>query len=87
MSGFSTDPAVADELRAAGPFGVTYLDSSHTYDGTREELELLFGERGWLTDDGLLIAHDAAPEAAAFDPTGAGGVPRALREWADRART
>jgi hypothetical protein len=28
-----------------------------------------------------VATHDAAPYAAAFDPTGGGGAPRALSEW------
>ena len=81
VRGLSTDRAVVTELRELGPFDLVYLDSSHSYSGTLQELELLFGRGGWLDAAGLVIAHDAAPYAATFDPTGAGGVPKALAEW------
>jgi predicted O-methyltransferase YrrM len=81
VRGLSTDPPVAAELQELGPFELVYLDSSHSYAGTLQELELLFDRGGWLSPSGLVATHDAAPYAAAFDPTGAGGVPRALSEW------
>jgi predicted O-methyltransferase YrrM len=84
VRGLSTDPAVAAELLQLAPFELAYLDSSHSYSGTLRELELLFeDDGGWLGPGGLLVAHDAAPHAAAFDPTGAGGVPRGLAEWVE----
>jgi cephalosporin hydroxylase len=81
LDGLSTDPKIGEQLRAEGAFDIAYLDSSHSYDGTIAELGLLFGPNGWLGERGLLVAHDVAAEAADFDPTGAGGVPRALAEW------
>jgi predicted O-methyltransferase YrrM len=86
VRGLSTDPVVAAELLELGPFDLVYLDSSHSYAGTLQELDLLFDRGGWVGETGLLVAHDAAPDAAAFDPTGAGGVPRALAEWVGARR-
>jgi predicted O-methyltransferase YrrM len=80
IEGFSTDDPVHARLRREGPFDLVYLDSSHAYAATLVELELIF-DGAWLAKDGLLILHDAARMAAAFDPTGEGGVPRALDEW------
>jgi predicted O-methyltransferase YrrM len=80
VEGFSTDDTVHTRLRREGPFDLVYLDSSHAYAATLVELGLIFDD-AWLAEDGLLILHDAARMAAAFDPTGEGGVPRALDEW------
>jgi predicted O-methyltransferase YrrM len=79
VHGYSTDAAVGEQLRAAGPFEVVYLDSSHAYRSTLAELDLLFD--GGVVEDGVLVLHDAAVAAAQFDPDGEGGVRRALDEW------
>lgn len=79
VHGHSTDPQTAARIEALGPFDVCYIDSSHAYEATLIELEALFGR--WLTPDGFVLLHDAATTAATFDPTGAGGVRRALDEW------
>jgi len=81
VEGYSTDTAVAAQLREHAPFPLAYLDSSHTYSGTYRELAIAFEEECWL-DDGLLVLHDAARAAERFDPDGEGGVPRALEQWA-----
>jgi len=83
VRGFSTDPHVGVELRAAAPFDLVYLDSSHAYRGTLAELDLIF--EGRLVEEGVLVLHDAAVDAAQFDPDREGGVRRAVDEWvADR---
>jgi hypothetical protein len=69
-----------------GPFPIVYVDSSHYYRGTLEELEILFDD-GLSSTDGLVIFHDAAETAVQFDPTGEGGVPAALRTWGNRLET
>ncbi len=79
VEGFSTSEEVDRTLRRAGPFDMVYLDASHTYDETLAELRLIFD--AWLAPEGLLLLHDAAYAAAQFDPTGAGGVRRAIDEW------
>lgn len=80
VEGYSTAPEVASALAAGDPFDVAYVDSSHAYAETLTELALIF-ERGWLRPAGLLALHDAAAYADRFDPTGQGGVRRALEEW------
>jgi predicted O-methyltransferase YrrM len=79
--GASTDEAVVGRLVDDGPFDLVYLDSSHTYEGTLAELDVLLEGPQLLGEHGLLILHDAGREAAAFDATGLGGVRRALEEW------
>jgi len=87
VEGYSTDEAVADAVRPHRAFSLVYLDSSHSYGGTLRELEIIFEEERWLDAGGMLILHDAAREAIGFDPTGAGGVRRAIDEWmAERHR-
>lgn len=81
VDGYSTDEDVVELVRQAGPFELIYLDSSHAYQGTLEELQIVFERGRWLADDGLLALHDAAVAAKQWDPTGEGGVRRALDEW------
>jgi predicted O-methyltransferase YrrM len=83
VHGYSTDPEVTRTLLDRGPFQIVYLDSSHAYVETLRELDLIF-HTPLLADGGILILHDAATEAAQFDPSGAGGVRRALEEWTAR---
>jgi predicted O-methyltransferase YrrM len=86
LDGHSTDPHVVKRLLDIGPFSLAYVDSSHSYRGTLEELELLF-DGGLISAGGLVMFHDAAETAVQFDPTGEGGVPRALQVWSHRLDT
>ncbi len=83
LDGYSTDPQIIGYLRGSGSFSLVYVDSSHSYRGTLAELAMLF-EDGILSEDGLVMFHDAAESAAEFDPTAEGGVPAALNRWSDR---
>jgi predicted O-methyltransferase YrrM len=83
VHGYSTDVEVIRTLRDRGPFEIVYLDSSHAYAETLRELDLIF-DAPLLGDGGMLILHDAAKEAAQFDPSGEGGVRRALDEWTSK---
>jgi predicted O-methyltransferase YrrM len=83
VHGYSTDPEVIRTLGDHGPFEIVYLDSSHAYVETLRELDLVF-DVPLLGDGGMLILHDAAEEAAQFDPAGTGGVRRALEEWTSK---
>jgi predicted O-methyltransferase YrrM len=54
------------------------IDSSHAYEHTLRELDL------WIPHipvDALVLLHDTSIFAQSFDPTGQGGVRRALDEW------
>ena len=82
--GDSADPAMPD--RAQGALGgtpeVVLVDSSHAYGHTLAELDL------WATGmpaGALILLHDASVFAQQFDPTGAGGVHRAVGEWLARS--
>jgi predicted O-methyltransferase YrrM len=83
VDGFSLEPRVTGLLHDYGAFDLAYVDSSHEYSQTLAEIDLLFGERPLLTTGGLAIFHDAARTGACFDPTGEGGVARALSEWTE----
>ncbi len=83
IQGFSTDVPTATRIASSGPFELIYVDSSHAYAATLEELDLMF-EREWVAEGGMVVFHDAALYAASFDPTGSGGVRRALDEWSDK---
>ena len=77
----STDPAGQAAITQGGPYELIYLDSSHAYRETLDELDLIFERTSWLSPHGILVMHDAAQEAARFDPSASGGVRRALDEW------
>ena len=76
VEGFSTDPEVGETVARSGPFDLVYLDSSHLYEPTLRELDLIFEEGGWLARDGLLVIHDAATQGVQD-----AAVRRALDEW------
>lgn len=57
---------------------LVFIDSSHQYAHTIEELDLWYPP---LPQGGLIALHDASRFAAAFDSTGQGGVFRAVSEW------
>lgn len=81
LDGRSTDVRINRALQPFTPFDLIYLDSSHAYEETLEELTVIF-ERGlWLSRAGVLVLHDAALSAKRWDPTRKGGVRRALEEW------
>ncbi len=83
LDGFSTDPEIVRQILELGPFDFIYLDSSHMYAATLEELHLIFAEQNWMVEHGVLVLHDAATYAQRFDPSNEGGVYRALNEWID----
>lgn len=81
VDGRSGDEPVGVALRAAGPFDLVYLDSSHSYSGTRDELALILAPDGWLGDHGILLLHDVTELLANLSPEFEGGVRRAILEW------
>jgi len=81
LVGRSTDSAIVSELKKKGPFDMIYVDSSHIYNETLEELRI-FAEGEGLSDARTLIMfHDAGKGARNMDATNAGGVPLALSRW------
>jgi hypothetical protein len=83
LDGYSTDANIVRQIQDLGPFDLIYLDSSHMYAATLDELHLIFAEQSWLVEHGILVLHDAAVYAQRFDPSDQGGVYRALNEWID----
>jgi glycosyltransferase involved in cell wall biosynthesis/predicted O-methyltransferase YrrM len=79
IDGRSFDAAVVNSLSAMRPFDLIYVDASHEYRQTLKELTLYLGD-GWLSKSGAMFLHDASDYARQFDPTGEGGVRRALDE-------
>ncbi|MDX6680992.1 MAG: hypothetical protein QOG94_1031 [Solirubrobacteraceae bacterium] len=80
LTGDSTDPALPAlaRERLGGPPEIVLVDSSHAYAHTLRELDLWAPQ---LAPNALLLLHDASVFAQGFDPTGAGGVRRAVDEW------
>jgi predicted O-methyltransferase YrrM len=81
--GDSADPAAAAAARGylgAAP-ALVFVDSSHRYRHTLDELKLWHDE---VRAGGLIVLHDASTFAENFDPSAEGGVSRALHEWLQR---
>jgi len=77
------DSAAESSVRAAkdalgGPPQLILVDSSHQYRHTLKELDLWVAE---LPVGAIMALHDTSPLAQGWDPTGEGGVLRALTEW------
>src|SRR3954454_14073568 len=79
----SAAPGTVDRCEAAigGAPELLLVDSSHAYGHTLRELDLWTPRVGL---GGLALLHDASVFAEGFDPTGEGGVHRALEEWLPR---
>lgn len=76
----SSDSFAAKEARdflGAAP-DLVFIDSSHQYRHTIDELDLWASE---IAPGGLICMHDAAPFAQYQDHSNLGGVSRALEEW------
>lgn len=80
IDAFSTDPVLLRELKRQGEWDLIYLDTTHQYEHTRDEILLispLCSERTvWLFHDASLFA------AEQLDQRKQGGVARAIREFA-----
>lgn len=76
----SLDPASPQLARdyLGGAPELVFLDSSHEYRQTLDEIEAWYRT---LAAGGLIVLHDTSEFAASFDLTRQGGVRRALREW------
>jgi predicted O-methyltransferase YrrM len=79
--GRSTDSQVVDTLKDNGPFEMIYVDSSHSYRETLQELEILWGSAEIAGEGTCVWFHDAGRAAVTYDARGEGGVRRALDEW------
>lgn len=76
----SGDPFAAHEVtrQLGGCPGLVFIDSSHQYRHTLEELNL------WsrlVAPRGFICLHDVSDLSRSFDANGLGGVPAALEEW------
>ena len=78
FDGYSTmlSPSIASRN-----FDAIYLDTTHQYDQTVQELICL---APLLRPETVLLFHDASSHAQGLDVQGAGGVKRAIREWLQR---
>lgn len=74
--GDSTDAVVIKKLLPEYDF--IYVDSSHAYEETVMEIGLYYPR---LRVGGFMAFHDSSRHAAVWDPSGKGGVRRALDEW------
>jgi predicted O-methyltransferase YrrM len=79
VSGFSTDEAVLSVVEEQAPYDIIYIDSSHQYAKTLEELDLYLIERPLIRPGGLVFLHDITLELE-NDP----GVGPAVDEWIKR---
>jgi predicted O-methyltransferase YrrM len=83
LEGDSAASATAERCEHAlgGPPELLLVDSSHAYGHTLRELDL-WAPR--LPPGAIVLLHDASLFAQHFDPTGEGGVRRAIAEWLPR---
>jgi predicted O-methyltransferase YrrM len=79
----SASPTTVERCEHAlgGRAELLLVDSSHAYGHTLRELDLWTPR---LPPGALVLLHDASAFAAGFDPTGEGGVRRAIAEWLPR---
>ena len=77
----SIDSNIVNKLVEYGPFDFIYIDSSHIYKNTSEELKIYVEDERFTNASTLVVLHDAGESAKEFDSSGEGGVPRALKEW------
>jgi predicted O-methyltransferase YrrM len=75
----SASPQLARSYLGGAP-ELVFLDSSHEYRQTLDELDAWYPV---LAPGGFIVLHDTSEFAASFDVTQQGGVHRALREWRD----
>jgi predicted O-methyltransferase YrrM len=71
-------PQQAREYFNTSDLGFVFIDSSHQYMHTIEELDLWYNN---LRDQGIIALHDVSQFASQYDSTHAGGVNRAIKEW------
>ena len=78
----SLDPGAFELARdyLGGAPELIFIDSSHEYRQTLDELEAWYPE---LALGGFIVLHDTSEFAASFDVTKQGGAGRALQEWRD----
>ncbi len=76
FDGSTLDGQVMESLLPEYDF--IYVDSSHSYQETKREIELYYPR---LRTEGVIVFHDASKYAAIWDPTNQGGVRHALDEW------
>lgn len=81
IDGFSIDKHVIEVVRKNGPYEMIYIDSSHAYNETLQELEYYLGDTSIVSPTSFVLFHDATDFARQYDPTQSGGVRRALEEW------
>ena len=83
--GDSRDRANVEKARAylGGAPRLIFLDTSHAYDQTLDELDLWYPA---LAPGGFLLCHDSSEFAKRHDGTGQGGVKRGLEVWLGRNR-
>ena len=80
LEGDSGAPAATTTAREllGGPPQLALIDSAHSYSHTLTELDLWSAE---IPVGGFIALHDVSRGARGLDPTGQGGVGKALSEW------
>lgn len=84
VTGDSTDPALQARVLdlVGGAPQLMLVDGSHAYATTIRELDLWMPA---MAEQGIVLLHGTSVFAQGFDPSGEGGVARAVDDWvADR---
>jgi predicted O-methyltransferase YrrM len=82
VSGYSLDRSVLDEVQAQGPYDMLYIDTSHYYEPTLQELETYLIKRAMVRPCGMVFLHDIA-----YPMGDDRGVGAAVDEWIARHPT
>lgn len=80
LEGSTLNTTTINALADGGPYGLIYLDTSHAYADTVQEIKT-FTDPRFMRPDTLIVLHDTSILAQGWDDTGQGGVRRALREF------
>lgn len=79
IKGYSCDEAVLESIRKIGMITILFIDAVHEFDAVYRELELYFP---LVVEGGFIVLHDTSSVVAkSFDPTGKGGVRKAVQEF------
>ncbi len=78
IDGFSTDPNITRELAKHGPYGLIYIDTSHSCAETLKELRAYVEDHRFTSLSTLVLLHDVGTAAVAVDSKGVRG---GVEEW------
>jgi predicted O-methyltransferase YrrM len=76
IHGSSTDPETVEAVEQHSPYDLVYIDSSHQYQSTLDELNLYLATRRVIRPSGLVVLHDITLNLGEDQ-----GVGAAVEDW------